>query len=76
MKRKNDYTSYWGDWPKILPALEKLKKHFLVKSFYSFNYVNVNYSIKYSTVDYKYLLFLQGLFLCSVKNANCLKNNI
>ena len=34
------------------------------ESFYSINYVNenVNYSVKYSTVDCKYLLFLQEFF--------------
>ena len=30
--------------------------------FYNVNYVNVNYSIKNSTVDCKYLLFLQDFF--------------
>ena len=39
--------------------------HFMtiVESFYTFNYVNVNYSIKYSTVDSKFLLFYQIFFL-------------
>ena len=52
----------------------------IVESFYSVNYVNVNYSVKYSIVDCKYLLFLQGLFFRlkpkQYKNANiadCLK---
>ena len=52
------------------------------ESFYSINYVNenVNYSVKYSTVDCKYLLFLQDVFFRlkakQYKNANvvdCLK---
>ena len=30
--------------------------------FYNVNYVNVNYSVKNSTVDCKYLLFLQDFF--------------
>ena len=30
--------------------------------FYSVNYVNVNYCVKYSTIDSKYLLFLQDSF--------------
>ena len=30
--------------------------------FYSVNYVNVNYSVKYSIVNCKYLLFLQDFF--------------
>ena len=38
----------------------------IVESFYSINYVNVNYSVKYSvtfsTVECKYLLFLQDFF--------------
>ena len=36
--------------------------HILVDSFYYVNYVNVNYSVKYSTFDCKYLLFLQDFF--------------
>ena len=55
----------------------------LVKSFYSVNYVNVNYSVKYSTVDCKYLLFLQDFFFRlkpkQYKNANiadCLKKHV
>ena len=31
----------------------------LVEFFYFVNYVNVNYTVKYSTVDCKYSLFLQ-----------------
>ena len=34
-----------------------------VKSFYSVNYVNIYYSVKYSTVDCKCLLSLQDFFL-------------
>ena len=33
--------------------------------FYSVNYVNINYSVKYSTVDCNYLLFLQDYFFRS-----------
>ena len=51
------------------------------KVFYNFNYVNVIYSVKNSTLDCKYLLLLQDFFLDSnqnsTKNANiadCLKN--
>ena len=35
---------------------------FLAEVFYNVNYVNVNYSVKNSTVDCKYLLFLQDFF--------------
>ena len=34
----------------------------LAEVFYNVNYVNVNYSVKNSTVDCKYLLFLQDFF--------------
>ena len=34
----------------------------LAEVFYNVNYVNVNYSVKNSTVDRKYLLFLQDFF--------------
>ena len=34
----------------------------LAKVFYNVNYVNVDYSLKNSTVDCKYLLFLQDFF--------------
>ena len=37
--------------------------HTLAEVFYYVNYVNVNYSVKNSTVDCKYLLFLQDFFL-------------
>ena len=56
----------------------------LVKFFYSVNYVRVNYSVKFSTVDCKYLLFLQDFFFilkpkqfkkCQGHVANCLKNS-
>ena len=33
------------------------------ESFFSVNYVNVNYSVKYSTVNCKYLLFLQDILI-------------
>ena len=35
---------------------------YLAGVFYNVNYVNVNYSVKNSTVDCKYLLFLQDFF--------------
>ena len=45
---------------------QKINEVALVESFYSVNYVNVNYSInysvKYSTVDCKYLLLLHFFF--------------
>ena len=51
--------------------------------FYSVNYVNINYFVKYSTVDCNYLLFLQDYFFRSkpkhYKNANiadCLKKHL
>ena len=44
----------------------------LVDSFYSVNHVNVNYLNKYSTVDCKYLLFLQDFFL-SIKTKKVQK---
>ena len=51
--------------------------------FYNVNYVNVNYSVKNSTVDCNYLLFLQDFFFRlkpkqykNVNNADCLKKNI
>ena len=34
----------------------------IAEVFYNVNYVNVNYSVKNSTVDCKYLLFLQDFF--------------
>ena len=34
-----------------------------VETFCSINYVNVNYSVKYSNVDCKYLLFLHYFYL-------------
>ena len=34
----------------------------LAEVFYNVNYVNVNYSVKNSTVDRKYLLYLQDFF--------------
>ena len=46
----------------VKPSFLLLKKVTLVESFYSVNYVNVNYSVKYLTVDCKYLLFLQDFF--------------
>ena len=57
---------------------QKINEVALVESFYSVNYVNVNYSLKYSTVHCKYLLFLHNLFF-SIKNANiadCLKKHL
>ena len=57
-----------------------LKFLLLAEVFYNINYVNVNYSVKNSTVDCKYLLFLQDFFFRlkpkQYKNANiadCLK---
>ena len=51
------------------PSLEKLFEQWSMRSmwseaevFYNVNYVNVNYSVKNSTVDCKYLLFLQDFF--------------
>ena len=53
----------------------------LAEDFYNVNYVNVNYFVKNSTVDCKYLLFLQDFFFRlkpkQYKNCqccNCLKN--
>ena len=50
------------------------------KVFYNVNYVYVNYSFKNSTVDCKYLLFLQDFFFRLKQNstkiakiADCLK---
>ena len=40
---------------------------FIVESFYSVNYENVNYFIKYSTPDCKYLLFLLDFFIFRLK---------
>ena len=40
----------------------KLSKMLLAEVFYNVNYVNVNYSVKNSTVDRKYLHFLQDFF--------------
>ena len=34
-----------------------IKQDFLAEVFYYVNYVNVNYSVKNSTVDCKYLLY-------------------
>ena len=55
------------------PSLEKLFEQWSMRSmwseaevFYNVNYVNVNYSVKNSTVDCKYLLFLQDFF-CRLK---------
>ena len=45
----------------------------LVKSFYTVNYVNDNYSVKYSTFECKYLLFLKDFFL-HVKNKTVITN--
>ena len=46
----------------------------IFESFYSINYVNVNNFVKYSTVECKYLLFLQDFFYRlkpkQYKNAN------
>ena len=38
----------------------------IAEVFYYVNYVNVNYSVNNSTVDCKYLLFLQDFF-CRLK---------
>ena len=40
-----------------------LQDNMLVESFYSVNYVKVNYFIKYLTVDCKHLLFLKSYSL-------------
>ena len=48
--------------------------HTLAEVFYYVNYVNVNYSVKNSTVDCKYLLFLQDQNRTKNDNiADCLK---
>ena len=50
---------------------------YLVESVSSVNYVSVNYSVKYSTADCKYLLFLPDFFFrLKTKQydiADCLK---
>jgi hypothetical protein len=43
-------------------ANKKFKYNILAEVFYNVNYINVNYSVKNSTVDCKYLLFLQDFF--------------
>ena len=57
---------------KSLSNLEVLVS--IPEVFYNINYVDVNYSVKNSTVDCKYLRFLQDFFFRlkpnSTKNAN------
>ena len=44
--------------PATTTSSSMTNSEILVESFYSVNYVNINYSVKISTVDSKYLLFL------------------
>ena len=41
----------------ILVTGENIKVTFIAEVFYYINYVNINYSVKNSTVDCKYLLY-------------------
>ena len=49
---------------RLLSRSINVSKHFttVAEVFYNVNYVIVNYSVKNSTVDCKYLLFLQDFF--------------
>ena len=42
--------------------MNKIISRKIAEVFYDVNYVNVNYSVKNSTVDCKYLFFLQDFF--------------
>ena len=62
---------------KSLSNLEVLVS--IPEVFYNINYVDVNYSVKNSTVDCKYLVFLQDSNQISTKIVNiahCLKKTI
>ena len=57
-------------WGQLVRA-----KFCIVESFYSVNYVNINYFVKYSTADCTYLLSYNIFSLYhnqnSIENANC-----
>ena len=58
----------------IFLTSDLITKQTLAEVFYIVNYVNVNYSVKKSTIDRKYLFFLQDIFFRlkpkQYKNAN------
>ena len=56
------HTQRFIDFLQVITKKISCSLDTLVESFYSVNYVNVNYSVKYTTVDCNYLLFLQDFF--------------
>ena len=67
----------------IFLTSDLITKQILAEVFYIVNYVTVNYSVKKSTIDRKYLFFLQDIFFRlkpkQYKNANladCLQKHL
>ena len=74
---REDYVDKLQEYLKvdIFSSVSLINSNIMVESFYLVSYVNINYSIKYSTVDCKYLLFLQDFFF-RVKPKHYKKANI
>ena len=59
---REDYVKKLQEYLKvdIFSSVSLINSNIMVESFYLVSYVNINYSVKYSTVECKYLLHLQN----------------